>query len=137
MNKQVVGMAFINDGKLLVCMSMRSSKQGKYTLIGGGVEQNETLEEAIIREVKEELNLDINENDFYKALSFTDQAASDPNLTIDMTIFIYNKKFNGELATNDEIIAFKWYDIDQELFNISSAIANHLLPWAIDKNLMY
>ncbi|MBQ8872293.1 MAG: NUDIX domain-containing protein [Bacilli bacterium] len=30
-----------------------------YSLPGGGVEENETLEEATIREVKEELNLDV------------------------------------------------------------------------------
>ena len=30
-----------------------------YSLPGGGVEGNETLEEATIREVKEELNLDV------------------------------------------------------------------------------
>lgn len=36
-------------------------KQGRtyYSLPGGGVEENETLEETTIREVKEEINLDV------------------------------------------------------------------------------
>ena len=35
----VVGTAFISNGKVLVSMSQRSSKKGKYTLVGGGVEK--------------------------------------------------------------------------------------------------
>ena len=49
----VVGTAFINDGKLLISMSQRSSKKGKFTLVGGGVEKGETFKEAARRECQE------------------------------------------------------------------------------------
>ena len=45
----VVGTAFISNGKVLVSMSQRSSKKGKYTLVGGGVEKGETFKEAARR----------------------------------------------------------------------------------------
>ena len=53
----VVGTAFINDGKLLISMSQRSSKKGKFTLVGGGVEKGETFKEAARRECQEEIGV--------------------------------------------------------------------------------
>lgn len=137
MNKKTVGIAYINDGKLLTCMSQRSSIQKKYTLIGGGVEAGETSEQAIIRESKEETGFELVEGDFYKVLSFTEQAASDPNITIDMDVFVYKKEFSQNLKTSDEILAFKWYDIIEDSSDLSSSMTLHLLPWAIEQGLLY
>ena len=47
--KKVVGVAFIEDGKLLIVRSVRSSKSNTWTLIGGGVEEGESEVEAAIR----------------------------------------------------------------------------------------
>ena len=44
----------INDGKLL---AMHDERSPYYYLIGGKVEMNETAEEAILREVREELEI--------------------------------------------------------------------------------
>ena len=44
--KKVVGVAFIEDGKLLIVRSVRSSKSNTWTLIGGGVEEGESEVEA-------------------------------------------------------------------------------------------
>lgn len=137
MNRKVVGIAYIKNGKLLTCMSKRSSGQAKYTLIGGGVEAGETAEEAIIRESKEELNFDLDKEDFYKVLSFTEHAASDPSLMIDMDVFVYNKEFDHELETNNEILRFRWYDIKEDSSNLSSSMSVHLIPWAIERGLLY
>lgn len=48
----------IEDGKLLV---MHRNKEGSqyFTLVGGGVKDNETLEQALVREVKEETGMDV------------------------------------------------------------------------------
>lgn len=137
MNKKVAGIAYINDGKLLVCMSQRSSKEGKYTLIGGGVEEGETSEQAVIRESREETGFELKPGEFYKAHSFTEQAASDPTLTIDMEVFIYKNQFTYPLKTCEEILKFKWYDISEDSSHLSSSMTKHLLPWAIENGLLY
>ncbi len=137
MNKKVVGIAYIKEGKLLVCMSQRSSKQGKYTLIGGGVEPGETSEQAVIRETREETGFELKNGEFYKIFSFTESAASDPNLLIDMDVFVYNGEFSQKLQTSDEILKFRWYDISEDSSNLSSSITDHFLPWAIDNDLLY
>lgn len=48
----------IEDGKLLVMHRDKESSQ-YFTLVGGKVSDNETIEQALVREVKEETGLDI------------------------------------------------------------------------------
>ena len=106
MIQKVVGIAFIEDGKLLIVQSHKSSKTNSWTLIGGGVEENETLLQAAIREVSEEIHngFIITENDLEKLFTFKEHAASDPHKIIEMTMFICHKKIDIELTTNEEII---------------------------------
>ena len=39
MNQKVVGIAFVENGKLLIVQSHKSSKTNSWTFIGGGVEE--------------------------------------------------------------------------------------------------
>jgi ADP-ribose pyrophosphatase YjhB (NUDIX family) len=54
-----VSAAIFRDGRVLIVRRGRPPAHGLYTLPGGGVELGETLEEAIIREVREETGLAI------------------------------------------------------------------------------
>ena len=60
--KKTARAIIIKDNKLLVFFR-RKKKNGKvityYAIPGGHLEDNETLEETCVREIKEELNLDI------------------------------------------------------------------------------
>ena len=58
-----------DDGEIL--LYLRDNKPGisfpnHWDLIGGHVEEGETPEEALVRETKEELNVDLKEYKFYK-----------------------------------------------------------------------
>lgn len=61
--KRVNGRAIIIDGDEVLLMFRRKIKDGivneYYAIPGGGKEENETIEECVIREIKEEFNLDI------------------------------------------------------------------------------
>lgn len=64
MEKRVSSRAIIiEDGKLLAMFRRKIKKDGSvkeyYVISGGGLEENETLEENVIRELKEEFNIDI------------------------------------------------------------------------------
>ncbi len=61
MNASAAVAAFItnNEGKLLVCKRAKEPAKGTFDLPGGFVDNNETAEEAIIRELKEELDAEI------------------------------------------------------------------------------
>jgi ADP-ribose pyrophosphatase YjhB (NUDIX family) len=54
-----VSAAIFREGRVLIARRARPPARGVYTLPGGGVELGETLEEAVIREVREETALDV------------------------------------------------------------------------------
>jgi len=54
-----VSAAIFRAGRVLIVRRARPPAHGVYTLPGGGVELGETLEEAVIREVREETALEI------------------------------------------------------------------------------
>ena len=137
--KKVVGIAFIENGKLLIVKSVRSSKSNIWTLIGGGVENDESEVEAAIREVKEEFHngFEINEENLKPVFCFKESAASDPELDIIMTIFLCSKKIDRAFFTNQEILEYHFYKVGEIKYNLSSAIRDHFLPYAISEGLLY
>lgn len=134
--KQVVGVAFIKDNKLLVVQSHKSSKTNSYTFIGGGVEEGESLIEAAKREVSEEIHngFTIDDNELELVMTKTEQAASDPTLTIEMHVFVAHKEIDVELIPNEEILIYHWFSLEEDL-NVSNSIRD-FLEYAIDNNLM-
>lgn len=138
MNKiqQVVGIAFIENNKLLIVQSKKSSKTNSYTFIGGGVEDGETLLEAAIREVSEEIHngFTISPSELELVMTKKEVAASDPNKQIEMHTFIAHKKINVELTTNEEIIDYHWYSIGED-YNVSNSIKD-FLEYAKENNII-
>ena len=64
MEKRVSARAIIiEDGELLAMFRRKKKDDGSYkeyyVIPGGGVEDNETLEETCVREIKEEFNVDV------------------------------------------------------------------------------
>lgn len=137
--KRVCGVAFIKDDKLLVVQSVRSSKTGSYTLVGGGVLKGEKVIDGAIRECKEELgkDLELTRKDLAPLLCFKEKAASDPRIMIEMTIFISLKEIDIDLIPNKEILDYKWYDHLDEKIEVSSSISEHFVPYAIEKNILH
>lgn len=59
---RVAGIIFINDGIALMHrkdVKKRKDYQEYYTFPGGGLEEGESLEEGVIREIKEEFGIDV------------------------------------------------------------------------------
>lgn len=137
--KKVVGIAFIKDGKLLIVQSVRSSHNNIWTMVGGGVNEGETEVEAAIREVGEEIHngYTIAEEDLKPVMCFKESAASDPEITIIMTMFICTKPIDVALSPDFEILKYHWYKLGESDYKISSAIRDHFIPFAVNEGLMY
>lgn len=102
-----VALIFDDQNKILTVVRKHNPFKGTYDLPGGFADPNETIEETIKREVKEELNLDITElkyfdsepNEYhYKKVDYT---------TLDMVFLCKVKNFNN-IIPNDDVESFKF-----------------------------
>ena len=90
--KKIAAIILENDnGEFL--LALRDNKPGipfpnHWDLIGGHVEEGETPEEALVREVKEELDLDLKEYSFFKIYECLNGDA------YENTKYIYTGKIN-------------------------------------------
>ena len=132
---KVVGTIFINDNKLLLD---KPRKRPTYQMIGGKVEEDETILEAAIRESHEELGPKaiIDETKFELVMDFVETATSDPNLKIHFYLFNYIGELKGELTTSEEIENFIWYDTTMKDIKLSHVLNNKVIPYCIDKKII-
>ncbi len=86
------------------------SGEGTWTLPGGGMRYKETPEETACREVREETDIVVKEEDLEK-VSVTDDRNEDVHF---ITIGFYCNKFEGEAKVKepDEIVEWKWFKTD-------------------------
>lgn len=101
---EVVAAVILHNNKIL-CVQRNENKyeyiSKKYEFPGGKVEAGETNEDAIIREIKEELNMDISILSKYLVVEHTY-----PDFK--MTMYSYLCHASDELVTLTEHIDYKW-----------------------------
>ena len=106
--KEIDKIAFIylKDGKIL---STLSKGKDTYYIPGGKREDNETDEETLIRECKEELSIDIKKSTIKYYGTFEAQAhGKAEGIIVKMTC--YTADFDGELQPDSEIQEMRWLD---------------------------
>ncbi len=96
----------IKDKKVLSTIS-----RGKDTwyIPGGKREENETDHQALIREIKEELSVDLLPDSLLHYGTFEAQAHGKPEGTI-VRMTCYTGKFSGQLCASAEVIEYKYVD---------------------------
>jgi 8-oxo-dGTP pyrophosphatase MutT (NUDIX family) len=100
------GLILIKDKKLLLAFS--KNKKAWY-LPGGKVDANESSVEAVQREVREELNLDIDPVRLKFYCHIIVQAYGEQqNLMMEQDCFLYET--NQEITANNEIEAIAYFD---------------------------
>lgn len=134
--KEVAGTLFFCNGKLLL---VKPRRRPTLQVVGGSVEEGESVLEAAIRECHEELGnkATFEHNKFIFLMDFIETATSDPNIKIHMNLFIYKGDLKGQLTTSDEIEYFKWFGLSDDINNLSFALRNVIIPYCIDNKLIY
>jgi 8-oxo-dGTP diphosphatase len=103
-----VSAAIFRNGRVLIVRRARPPAHGLYTLPGGGVELGETLEEAVIREVREETALEVKP----VALAGYRQAiARDAKGSVERHFVILPfaaRWIAGEVSLNEELAEAHW-----------------------------
>ena len=106
---EVVAAIIVKDGKILATQRGYGEFKGKWEFPGGKIEDHEFEEPALIREIKEELNADINIIDFLKTIQ-----CDYPKFHLVMHTYICTLKNDVEFVKhNDQEMEYddmKWLD---------------------------
>lgn len=107
----VTNLCLIRDGeKILLAMKKRGFGAGRWNGYGGKVMEGETMEESLVREVREESGLTISDWRHIGKLEF-----DNIDRIVVMDIF-ETKTFSGELVETEEM-APKWFSIAELPFS--------------------
>lgn len=97
-----------------------------YILVAGYVNRGESVESAVVREVKEETGLDVTEYHFNKSKFF--EASN--TLMINFTCYVDDI---DALNTNEEIDCFAWFEFEEAKIQIKDgSLAEEFLLYFID-----
>lgn len=98
----VTAAAMVRNGKVLIAQRQAGSHQEyKWEFPGGKLEPDETPEECIVREIKEELDMEIEVIDIYKVVKFE---YKDKDILLLCYLCRINKGEGKTIECND----FKW-----------------------------
>lgn len=125
--------AIVKDRKILVERS-----EGKEFFIppGGKLESGETPEQAVIRELKEELQIDVTEDDLEPMGVFTAEAANQPGQEVQMHMYII-KRWSGEIAPDNEVDELAWItSAIPEGMKVGSICVHDVMPYLKKKGLI-
>jgi NAD+ diphosphatase len=117
--------AVVKDDRELLLAHAKRFPKGLHSVIAGFVEPGETFEEAVRREVKEEVNIDVSDIRYFR---------SQPWPFPDSLMVAFTAKYaGGELQVdNVEIMDAGWYTADNLPLGPSSiSVARKLIDWFV------
>lgn len=103
-----VSAAIFRAGRVLIVRRARPPAHGLYTLPGGGVELGETLEQAVMREIREETALAIEP---LELVGFRQAIVRDAAGRVErhFVVLPFAARFiGGEIMLNEELAEAKW-----------------------------
>ena len=103
-----VSAAIFRDGRVLIVRRAQPPAHGLYTLPGGAVEIGETLEQAVVREVREETALDVQP---IALAGYRQAIARDAKGAVERHFVILPfaaRWISGEISLNEELAEAHW-----------------------------
>lgn len=126
-------MIFINNGGDVLLNKRRNSKDEEiWDLVGGGIEEGESPEEAIVREIKEELSYDISVHPMKNMGTYSVETNK---YRADVTFFALNAPKIEDFTSSEEVSTENLVFMSPK-----TALAKKLLPMTqlmFDKQLLY
>jgi len=116
-----VAVFVINDKRQVLLQKRSANKKfnpNKWALCAGHVDANESLESAALRELKEELGLDISKENL---IPFAEREFTIQDSNSHVTYFYYvksNQKSNEFIIQKEELSEVEWFDFDDVIDKI-------------------
>ena len=111
---EVVAAVIVKDNMILATQRGYGEFKGKWEFPGGKVEFNENLENALIREIKEETGIELSFNEKNSMKSFGKQehlgGPNDDIVVSDTEYFIIELETKPEIKLSREHSRYKWFD---------------------------
>ena len=104
------GALIIRDGKILF---QRRTDNGKWGLIGGLVEMNETYEEAALREIREETGLEVKLNSFLGIFHNHDMVWNNGDAAHVISAMFTAEIVSGEPRIDEESFELRFFGTDE------------------------
>ena len=98
-----------NEKVLLGKRLKRDSFYGLWCTFGGAVEPGETPEQALKRQLKEELGIDITEPEFLTVIETV--AEDDPSETVQLHYLV--RRYKDEIVNKSEHSEIRWFSMEE------------------------
>lgn len=130
--KQVTLCIPIKQGKILLGNKKRGFGEGKLNGFGGKINSGESVEEAAIREVYEEIGIEVKSKDLEKVgeLTFTFPARPDEEWNQVVHVF-FIKEWKNEPKESEEM-SCEWFDLNNIPFDKMWDDDKHWLPLVLN-----
>lgn len=126
-----VGLLTVRDNRVLLCRKKRGTSL--LILPGGCVENGESAEACLQRELEEELGA-VETSGLRYIGTYRDQAAGDANKVVQ--IRLYQADLVGDPAPHSEIAELVWFGPADDRKFLSPSIVNKILPDLIQRGLL-
>jgi 8-oxo-dGTP pyrophosphatase MutT (NUDIX family) len=111
----------------------RSKGNAVFFIPGGGPEENETPEQALVRELKEELSIDIKQETIQHLGTFEAPSFEFPD-TISVRMDCFTATYSGELIPSSEVVEIAWFKYKDK--DRTSAVDKEVIEYLKQMNLI-
>ncbi len=106
----------------------------KYYIPGGTIEKNETDEETLVREIKEELSVDIIKDSINYIGTYEDVATTHPDSIVQIKLYL--GEVLGELKPDSEVEKLEWFGKDDDWEILGSVAKTKIMPALVQNGLI-
>jgi 8-oxo-dGTP diphosphatase len=124
-------LCIIRDNRLLV---QEEEGETLYLMPGGRPEAGETPEQTLLREIKEELGVELDKNSLRLLGSFEDAAAGRDDAIVHIELYLGD--FSGELQPCSEVKRLVWFGKNDDRNKLAPVTQNKILPALLKMGLL-